>query len=164
MSLLLIACKESWEEEEVRGKKNKDNCSGFMRSVARKIGIPLPETNADGLVTEMENNWIQIETVEEALQKLSEGYFVTVGLKSVAHTGSRHHGHVAIVVDGELYRDQYPSCWCGSISVSQSRGNKSVGEVWNRSDRDRVKYFAYPKKINEIHDLQSVDPLPPINL
>jgi hypothetical protein len=30
-------------------------------------------------------------------------------------------------------------CWGGA----QSAGSKSVGEIWNRNDRDSVEYFVY---------------------
>jgi len=52
------------------------------------------------------------------------------------------NGHVAIVVDGPLYKGKYPICWGGSIGGAQSQGDKSTGEVWNRADRDSAVYYA----------------------
>jgi hypothetical protein len=64
---------------------------------------------------------------------------------SLGHRGSAPgwNGHVAIVVSGELYKQKYPVVWGGSIASAQSKGSKTVGEVWNRADRDNVAYYAY---------------------
>jgi len=136
--------KESWEEEFLRGTKNKNNCSGFVKAVAKKLGISLPETaNADAIVDFVGKNWKKIETGSDAAQQASMGTFVLVGLKGANHAPARNNGHVAIVVGGELYRKKYPLVWGGSIGGAQSEGTKSVGEVWNNSDRDSVVYYAY---------------------
>jgi hypothetical protein len=52
------------------------------------------------------------------------------------------NGHVAVVVDSTtLYHGKYPYVWGGSIGEAQSQGDKSVGEVWNTKDRDKVKIW-----------------------
>lgn len=141
---IIEACKTAWDEEIVKGTKNKDNCSGFVKAVAKKLGIPLPETaNADGIASEVAKSWTQASSGTEAARLAGTGSFVLVVLKAADHTPPRNNGHVAIVVSGALYRERYPAVWGGSIGSAQSRGDKSVGEVWNRSDRDNVSYYAY---------------------
>lgn len=136
--------KESWEEEFLRGTKNKNNCSGFVKSVANKLGIHLPATaNADGIVTHLNHNWTKLSSGVEAAQKAAIGTFVIAGLKAGDHTPARMNGHVAIVVAGPLYKNKYPRCWGGSMGGAQSQGEKSTGEVWSRADRDNVEYYAY---------------------
>jgi len=137
-------CKQAWDEEFLPGVANKNNCSGFVKAVAKKLGIPLsPTANADGIVTEIAGSWSELSSGAEAAQKAAAGSLVIVGLKSADHKPARANGHVAIVVSGALYRNKYPLCWGGSIGGAQSAGTKSVGEIWNRSDRDSVRYFVY---------------------
>lgn len=137
-------CKSSWEEEFISGMKNKNNCSGFVKAVAVKLGVSLPHTaNADGIVDDLEKNWTKLASGLDAADKAAEGKFVIAALKSGDHKPARNNGHVAIVVSGALYRTKYPFCWGGSIGGAQSAGTKSTGEIWNRVDRDSVGYYAY---------------------
>jgi hypothetical protein len=141
---ILDKCKQSWDEEFLPGATNKNNCSGFVKSVAKKLGAAIPETaNADGIVDAISKSWTKLGSGAEAGQKAATGTFVIAGLKASDHTPARNNGHVAIVVDGALYRNKYPACWCGSTGGAQSQGEKSIGEVWNRTDRDNVAYYAY---------------------
>jgi hypothetical protein len=87
-------------------------------------------------------HWAAI-TRPDGIQATKEGNIVVAGLKSSEHSDGRTHGHVAVVVDGELYRGLYPKVWCGGGTQGRSNGSKSVGEVWSRNDRDNVKYFRY---------------------
>lgn len=136
--------KSSWDEEFLSGTKNKNNCSGFVKSVALKLGVPLPATaDADGIVAALKKNWKQLNSGVEAEQQARMGVLVLAGLKGADHSPARTHGHVAVVIAGDLYKKKYPLVWGGSIGGAQSQGDKSVGEVWNRSDRDNVEYFAY---------------------
>lgn len=139
-------CKLAWDEEFIVGLANKNNCSGFLKAVAKSLGIPMTETaNADTLVQNLidGDKWSEVESGSEAARLAGTGSFVVAGLKSGDHTPARNNGHVAIVVSGELYNKKYPKCWCGSIGAAQSQGTKSIGEVWNRTDRDNVGYYAY---------------------
>lgn len=138
----------SWDEEFLVGTKNKNNCSGFVKSVASKLGVPIPATaNADGITEYISKNWTKIATGKEAADQAQLGVFVVVALKGANHSPARTSGHVAVVVRGTLYKDKYPLVWGGSTGGAQSKGNKSVGEVWNRSDRDNVAYYAYSGKV-----------------
>lgn len=140
---LLDQCQRSWSEEFIPGLRNSGNCSGFLKSVAAGLGVKLPgELNADGLVAHLERHWRPLPSGEAAAAQAAAGWLVVAGLASLRHTPPRRNGHVAIVVAGPLYRGKYPRVWCGSLGGAQSRGEKSVGEVWNRTDRDAVSYHA----------------------
>lgn len=119
-----------------------NDCSGFVRAVTAELGHPV-SGNANGIMTELANATSTWEPIDRAtaITAVHGGALVIAGLKSSDHTPPRNHGHVVIVVDGPLYRDRYPLCWGGSIGSAQSRGTKSVGEVWNRTDRDAVLYY-----------------------
>jgi hypothetical protein len=141
---IVTACENAWDEEFIAGIKNSDNCSGFVKSVAGKVGILLPATaNADGLVDEIASKWTKLDSGLIAWREARTGTFVLAGLKSSDHAPARNNGHIVVITDGSLYRDIYPPCWGGSTGSAQSRGDKSVGEVWNRTDRDKVIYRAY---------------------
>lgn len=141
---IIDSCKTSWEEEFLKGTKNRDNCSGFVKAVAKKLGVPLPDTaNADGIVDHLDKNWKKLASGSDARLKAQTGSFVIAALKGSGHAPARNNGHVAIVVDGDLYRQKYPMLWGGSIGSAQSQGTKSVGEVWNTRDRDSVTYYVY---------------------
>lgn len=118
------------------------DCSGFVRAVTAELGYPV-SGNADGIMNELANspNTWQSITPEAAIAAVRAGALVIAGLKSHEHVPAASNGHVVIVVDGPLYRGKYPRVWGGSIGDAQSRGDKSVGEVWRVSDRDSVRYY-----------------------
>ncbi len=144
---ILKACRDSWDESFVKGFVNRDNCSGFLKAVAKKLGVPVDETAvADGLVDLFAadpESWTPLASGAEAARAAETGTFVVAGLRSDEHRPKRGQGHVVIVVPGPLYRSLYPTCWGGSTGGAQSKGTKSVGEVWNRVDRDAVRYWGH---------------------
>ena len=141
---LLRACAAVWNESFIAGLRNSDNCSGFVKAVAHRLGIPIPETaRADAIVDHIIGSWRELTSGEEAARQAGAGVLVIAGLKSSAHSPARTEGHVVIVVAGPLYRGQFPKVWGGSTGSAQSQGEKSVGEVWNRTDRSNVVYYAY---------------------
>lgn len=142
-SCIIKKCEESWDEEFLAGIKNKNNCSGFVKSVAKKLDVLLPLVQADGIVDTIEKSWTKVNTGVEAARKAAAGFFVLAGLKSSDHAKNANQGHIVIVISGPLYRAKYPLCWGGSTGTAQSKGNKSVGEVWNTTDRDNVAYYVY---------------------
>lgn len=144
-SCIVRACEDSWEEAFVPGIPNKDNCSGFIKAVALKLNVPMSNGNADAIMGFLERHasWVRLESAAEATIQAQSGHLVLAGLKSDGHSGTRSNGHVVVVVGGTPYRGRYPKVWGGSIGNAQSRGVKSVGEVWSTRDRDNVAYFAY---------------------
>jgi hypothetical protein len=120
------------------------NCSGFVRAVASELGVPAGlEGNANSQIDAMRAGWENV-TRDEAVSRAARGDFVVAGLRSNEHVVARPHGHVVVVVPGELYRDVYPRVWSGSQrgTAGQSQGDRSVGQIWRVDDRDRVQYFA----------------------
>ena len=141
------ACRKSWEESWLAGTANANNCSGFFKSVARNLELSgVPDCQADGLVDFLRKHWLAVKTGVEARQKVRDGHVVAAGLKAAFHAPRKDHGHIVVIVDGDLYHGRYPMCWGGSIGAAQSQGDLSVGEVWNRTDRDRIGYYMYPGK------------------
>lgn len=141
-SSLLKACEAAWEEEWVTGTKNRNNCSGFVKSVAKKIGASLPDQQADGLIKYMKDHWTLVKSGSDARTKAVSGTLVVAGLKSDEQKSHPLQGHVAVVAGGPLYREKYPICWGGSTGSAQSKGTKSIGEVFAVADRDKVAYYT----------------------
>ena len=141
---LLDAVKAAYAESFLKGVPNADNCSGFVKSVAAKLGVSLPATaDADGIADAV-STWTVVKTGAEAAREGATGHLVLAVLKGSDHSPARTHGHVGVVVDGTLYRNAYPKLWCGSLGgLAKSQGEKSVGEVWNRADRDNVTYYEF---------------------
>lgn len=142
---IVDACKASYDESFLKGMRNSDNCSGFVKSVAAKLGVPLAATSdADGIATEVAASWKKLPSDAEAARQAGLGNLVLAVLKGADHTPPRAHGHVGVVVTGALYRGQYPMLWCGSLGgQAKSQGDKSEGEVWSRADRDNVQYYEF---------------------
>ncbi len=123
---------------------NKDDCSGFVRAVAAEFGYTL-KGNADQIIGALEKSWMNLDR-SKAIEAVKEGALVIAGLQAGAHTPPRNHGHVVVIIEGELYNEKYPLVWCGSIGSAQSNGTKSVGEIWRKIDRDAVLYYQAPDK------------------
>jgi hypothetical protein len=142
---IVQACEQSWEESFIAGRQNKNNCSGFVKAVAQKLHVPMVQGLADDIVDYLSSHpsWEKLADGAMAKNQASRGYLVIACQKGADYSPPQGSGHVAIVIDGILYRDKYPVCWGGSTGNAQSRGNKSVGEVWNPASRDRVLYYCY---------------------
>jgi len=124
---IVEACKACWNSSFISGIKNQDNCSGLVKAVAQKLNIPMLNGQADAIMTWLDNDpsW---KKSKEAKIKAETGHLVIAGLKSSEHSDGRSSGHVAIV--SEDIR-------------AKSEGDKTTGDVWGRSTRDKVHYYYY---------------------
>jgi hypothetical protein len=146
---IVDACKASWDESFLRGVPNRTNCSGFVKSVAQALAVPLPpQANADGIADTVASvaGWMQLVSGPAAQHRAAIGYFVLALLRGRDHRPPAQHGHVGVIVGGPIDRGRYPIIWCGSIGRAQSQGGSSVGQVWNPAVRDDVEYWAYTLK------------------
>lgn len=121
-----------------------DNCSGFLRDVCASLSIIIGQGDANSIVSFLQANWDELDDGAAAKAAVDAGGFVIAGLQASESkkVPKPTHGHVAVVVPGELYRKIYPKVYCGGMSVyGRSQGDKSVGEVWSQVDRDEVRYY-----------------------
>jgi len=146
---IVNACTDCWDGTFISGVANKNNCSGLVKAVAQKLGISLPNGQADAIIDYLSGNpsWQKLTSGAKARTQAEAGHFVIAGLKSGSHSPPRNSGHVVIIVGGLLYRESYPKCWSGSTGSAKSQGTKSTGEVWNRTDRDNVHYYCYQRVV-----------------
>jgi hypothetical protein len=115
------------------------DCSGYLKQVAAKLGVALPNVQANGIIDYLSGSadWMQIgNDANRASQMAGEGSFVVAGLKEGGH------GHVAIVVPG-WSRQGFPMGYWGSLRGAEFAGaNKSLTLAWTRADLALVSYFA----------------------
>jgi hypothetical protein len=79
---ILDAAKASWGESFLKGTPNTNNCSGFVKSVAAKVGVPLPATaDADGIGDALSAGWTKLKSGIEAARSAGTGHLVLAVLK-----------------------------------------------------------------------------------
>lgn len=140
MIKLLQTCQQAYKSYEA-------NCSGFLKEVCLELGVTVDQGNADAIADFLDSNWTKLKDHADAKKVVDDHKFVVAVLKSSDSNKvpKPSNGHVAIVIPGELYRKIYPKVYCGGMSpLGRSKGDKSVGEIWAKVDRDSVKYFQSP--------------------
>src|SRR5438552_25658 len=100
MIKLLKTCEDAY-------MSNETNCSGFLREACKQVGITIDQGNADAIAGFLEANWTALNDHADAKNSVDAKNFVVAALKSTDSNKvpKPSHGHVAIVVPGELYRN-----------------------------------------------------------
>jgi hypothetical protein len=150
----------------------QNDCSGFFKAVAAKLGVPVPKLTADGLIDYISDpaktDWIEIGKGADAGTKAAgfakQGYLVVALLKAGEHKPFKlnpktkkydiphpyHHGHLSIVL-GSVDEDGYPYVVSGSIVPDgKSDGSKSVHGVWRGVDAPNVHYYRTGKTYSDL--------------
>jgi hypothetical protein len=126
---------------------NQATCNKFVIDVASVLGYKsLIGRTANDIVDYLNVSWPEVSGKEAAVFA-SWGHFLIAGLRSWEYKRPQDtdgHGHVAIVVPGDLYLGKYPKVYCGGSVRGQSTGDKSSGQVWKKEDRDQVHYYKAP--------------------
>ncbi len=122
---------------------HKNDCSGFARAVADKLGVPI-QGLADQIVDTLRTGqgWTVIADGVAAKAGAQAGKFVMVGLKGSEQAHPDPHGHVVVVVDGPLAHGAYPSGYWGSLRGQPGR-NQTLNFAWTAEDRDRISYAEH---------------------
>ncbi|MDR3636954.1 MAG: hypothetical protein P4L84_24325 [Isosphaeraceae bacterium] len=132
---VIDACMENWEAHQ-------SDCSGFVKAVAAELRVPMPNVNADQLIDFLATSteWQEFTAGDgvAAEEAATEGMLVIGGLKS-RDLGDAH-GHVVVVLWGELARGKYPRASWGSLGKHQRR-DSSVNYAFDEDARDNVRYF-----------------------
>jgi hypothetical protein len=119
------------------------DCSGYLKQVAARLGVILPNLLANGIVDYLNSaaDWTRLENdAKRASELASQGYFVVAGLKDPSSIGK--NGHVVVVVPGWSVQG-FPMGYWGSLRGAQFAGwNASLSEAWKRPDLALVSYFA----------------------
>lgn len=132
---VLAACESCWDE-------HKGDCSGFVRAVAKRVGIDL-QGNADAIVDQLRQGpWTPLGDGAAACRAAERGLFVVGGLKGADQAKPSAHGHVVVVVPGPLAHEKYPSAYWGQLG-GVGRKSVTLNFAWRKSDRDKVAYAAF---------------------
>jgi hypothetical protein len=122
---VLAACEKWWNHYQ-------GDCSGFVKAVAKELGVTLTGM-ADDIVGEIQRPpWIRLNSAAQAAQQASLG-LVIAGLKATPN------GHVVVVVPGPLAHGKYPTAYWGKLN-GVGRKNSTINWAWDSKDRDRVVY------------------------
>jgi hypothetical protein len=118
---------------------NQDDCNRFVKAVASAFGITLTG-NADAITDEIQGaGWTRLADGGAAAESAAAGNLVIGGLKGADLTSPEAHGHVVVVVKGELNRGKYPSAYWGRLGGGGKK-NTTINWSWRSTDRDKVKY------------------------
>ncbi|MEP6952065.1 MAG: hypothetical protein ABI863_22435 [Ginsengibacter sp.] len=133
---IINACNNNFEA-------NKGECNRFAIAVAKEFNIVLSGI-ADNIVDEIQTDeWIKLNDGIDAKNKADKGFFVIGGLKAADEIPPAVHGHIVVVLSGDLAHDKYPTAMWGSLGGPlPSPGKNTINFSWNKTSRDKVIYAA----------------------
>lgn len=133
---IVAACGAVWQAD---AQNCRANCSGYVKQVAARVGVYLPDLQADGIIDylSLAEGWQKLgNDAKQASHMAGQGAFVVAGLKAAGN------GHVAVVVPGWSAQG-FPLGYWGSMRGAQYAGaGKSLTLSWTKPDLERVAYFA----------------------
>jgi hypothetical protein len=90
------------------------------------------------------NGWAPLPNGAAAAKSAADGKLVIGGLKGSEQTHPDLHGHLVVVVDGQLAptHHAYPKAYWGKLGGRGAK-NEWTNWAWNEGDRDRVSYAAH---------------------
>ena len=131
---IINACESNWDA-------HKDDCSGFVKAVAARLEVPLKGMANDIVNATSMPPWSRLADGVEAARSAAAGRFVVAGLKGGDQAAPSQHGHVVVVVKGDLAHEKYPTAYWGRLGAVGSKA-QTINFAWNSQDRDKVVYAA----------------------
>jgi hypothetical protein len=122
---------------------NQHDCSGFVRAVAKQLGVTI-----NGLANEIvdtirsSTEWRAVPDGTTAAARAAAGQLVIGGMRGDEQFEHSNHGHVVVVVDGPLAHGRYPTAYWGRLGGEGSK-NETINWAWTEHDRDRVSYAEH---------------------
>jgi len=139
--LIIDHCFNDWDA-------NKDDCNKFVKAVSGDLGVYIPEgADADAIVDFLahSSDWTELTkgNGQQAKDNADVGKFVIGGMKGSELNPAQDHGHVVIVMSGDLdpTHNQYPRASWGTLN-SVGEKDSFVNYAFNTDDRDNVRYFS----------------------
>jgi hypothetical protein len=133
---------DAYGESYRGGVPNAADCSGFVIAAAAKLGITLPNVQADALLGVLDATWEKLGTgpggLARAREAAASGRFVIVGASSLELKDS--NGHVAVVLDRE--EQGWPVLFGGGSPGARSEGTKGLNFVFKREFHAALRYYA----------------------
>ncbi|MEO6282956.1 MAG: hypothetical protein ABIN80_13625 [Dyadobacter sp.] len=130
---------------------NSGNCSGFLKSLGRSLGINIPEKDADGIIAELNSltqngNFLSVweklgtgtEALESAKRHAGQGRLVIAAMTAADY--GQNNGHVAVVLP-KVGQNNAPLMYGGGAARTQ--GDKTIRQVWNPTKHDKLQFFMH---------------------
>lgn len=125
-SKLKAVCQQHKGFPYVWGGESKEeggfDCSGFIYSVAKKYGKPLPRTTS-------KKYWLAIDSDPVTWKNASCGYFIWWTL-----TPDRPYGHIGVHV-------KHPNIWQSGSSTGPTKEKLFEGSYWDTHSKGSKTYF-----------------------
>ena len=129
---IVDACEAEWDA-------HKNDCSGFAKAVATRLGVTLTGM-ANDIVGEIQvSPWSLVADGPAAADAAARGRLVIAGMKGADQTVPNPHGHVVVVVQGALAHGLYPAAYWGQLG-GVGKKDTTLNWAWTAADRDRVVY------------------------
>jgi hypothetical protein len=133
---IVAACEAEWPAF-------RNDCSGFVRHVASRLGVTLTGL-ANAIVDEIrQGDWHSLQDGRAAKAAADAGQLVIGGLRGDEQVNPEEHGHVVVVVSGPLAHNAYPSAYWGKLGGVGAK-DQTINFAWRTGDRDHVHYAAKP--------------------
>jgi hypothetical protein len=139
---VIDACFNDWDA-------NQNDCNKFVKAVSADLNVPIPaDADADGIIEFLKNaaDWQQLTQGDGpgAKQAADSGKYVIGGLESTELVPPQDHGHVLVVLSGDLdpTHQSYPRASWGRLGGGGQK-DSFVSFSFNASSRDKVRYFAH---------------------
>jgi hypothetical protein len=123
---VIAACAKEW-------RAHKADASGFAKAVAAKLGVSLTG-QANDIIRFMRANWSAAADGANAGELAAQGKLVVGGLED------QPHGHVVIVVKGDLELGVYPRAYWG-LSDGAGRESEPISTIWSPEKCGLVEYY-----------------------
>ena len=124
--------------------ENADDCHKFVEAVAAKFDVLLAGTADDIMAQIAGPEWTQLGTDGVAAADAADAGELVIGGMTARALGSAH-GHVVVVVQGELNRGKYPTAYWGSLNPNiRDAGERgtTLNFSFSQADRDEVIYAS----------------------
>ena len=125
---IISFCESEWDAW-------KSDCSGFVKAVAKDIGVSLTG-QANSIIDFLDSSamWENLGAdSQKAIKYASQGYFVIGGLNSTPN------GHVVVVVKSPP--QNYPVAYWGRLGGT-GRKNATINWSWSHADLPNVHFYA----------------------
>ena len=131
---IIDACEAEWDAHQ-------SDCSGFAKAVATRLGVILTGMANDIVGEIAAAPWSPVTDGPTAAAQAAQGRLVIAGLNGADQQEPDAHGHVVVVVQGDLAHGLYPTAYWGQLGgIGKKR--TPLNWAWREGDRDHVTYGA----------------------
>ena len=129
---IIAACEAEWDA-------HKSDCSGFAKAVASRFGVALTGLANDIVDAIKTAPWSPLGDGVAAAASAGTGALVLAGMKGSDQTVPNPHGHLVVVVTGDLAHGLYPTAYWGQLGGVGKKAT-TLNWAWREGDRDRLVY------------------------